>query len=99
MGLLYSVLGDHLKEQRQTISKLPTAALACFPPSVFLCSGEFLIYQHPQFPFVLDYFIVVIVIGNNIPSGSEVKGSACNAGDLGSIPGSGIVIRVYLLIG
>ena len=23
------------------------------------------------------------------PGGSEVKGSACNAGDLGSIPGSG----------
>lgn len=26
MELLYSVLGDHLKEQCQTISKLPTAA-------------------------------------------------------------------------
>ena len=63
MGLLYSILGDHLKEQRQTVSKLPTAASACLPPSVFLCSGQFLIYQHPQFHFVLDYFIVVIVIG------------------------------------
>ena len=26
----------------------------------------------------------------NFPGGSEVKASACNAGDLGSIPGSGI---------
>ena len=26
---------------------------------------------------------------NKLPGGSEVKGSACNAGDLGSIPGSG----------
>ena len=27
------------------------------------------------------------------PDGSEVKASACNAGDLGSIPGSGISLE------
>ena len=27
--------------------------------------------------------------GQGFPGGSEVKASACNAGDLGSIPGSG----------
>ena len=28
-------------------------------------------------------------VGNSFPGGSEVKGSASNAGELGSIPGSG----------
>ena len=30
-----------------------------------------------------------LVLPNGNPGGSEVKASACNAGDLGSIPGSG----------
>ena len=29
------------------------------------------------------------LLGRDFPGGSEVKASACNAGDLGSIPGSG----------
>ena len=29
------------------------------------------------------------LLGRGFPGGSEVKASACNAGDLGSIPGSG----------
>ena len=35
------------------------------------------------------YICVYIHTHINIPGGSEVKASACNAGDLGSIPGSG----------
>ena len=33
--------------------------------------------------------MVFPVVINGFPSGSEVKASACNAGDLSSIPGSG----------
>ena len=31
----------------------------------------------------------VLVLHRGFPGGSEVKASACKAGDLGSIPGSG----------
>ena len=34
-------------------------------------------------------FIVAYSLYQGFPSGSEVKASACNAGDLGLIPGSG----------
>ena len=41
-----------------------------------------------------DYFIIIVKLHVNFwnlgfPAGSEVKASACNAGDPGSIPGSG----------
>ena len=34
-------------------------------------------------------FITILVMLQGFPGGSEVKASACNAGDPGSIPGSG----------
>ena len=34
-------------------------------------------------------FIIVFVLPWGFPGGAEVKASACNVGDLGSIPGSG----------
>ena len=34
-------------------------------------------------------FIIVFVLSWGFPGGAEVKASACNVGDLGSIPGSG----------
>ena len=37
-----------------------------------------------------DGFRYHICSANAFPGGSEVKASACNAGDLGSIPGLGI---------
>ena len=45
-------------------------------------------YTAPSFkgifsPFITSYFIL------GFPGGSEVKASACNAGDPGLIPGSG----------
>ena len=37
----------------------------------------------------LIYIIYVYITYGNVPGGSDGKASACNAGDLGSIPGSG----------
>ena len=37
----------------------------------------------------LSNFIFTFFLGGCFPGGSEVKASACNVGDLGSIPGSG----------
>ena len=38
---------------------------------------------------VILFFLISIMHKLVFPGGSEVKASACNAGDLGSIPGSG----------
>ena len=38
---------------------------------------------------VISSYIDPFIITQGFPGGSEVKASACNAGDLGSIPGSG----------
>ena len=35
------------------------------------------------------YLIMYAYVYKSFPGGSDSKGSACNAGDLGSIPGSG----------
>ena len=40
-----------------------------------------------QFPNIIYLMLVTSLLG--FPGGSEVKASACNAGDLGSIPGLG----------
>ena len=48
--------------------------------------------EHLNFMFILAirYFIYHFFIERNgLPSGSDGKESACNVGDLGSIPGSG----------
>ena len=48
--------------------------------------------EHLNFMFILAirYFIYLFFIKRNgLPSGSDGKESACNVGDLGSIPGSG----------
>ena len=45
----------------------------------------FLCLNHIKF----NLFTVKFLIICGFPGGSEVKVSACNAGDLGSIPGSG----------
>ena len=37
----------------------------------------------------MDSFLSLITVFNMTVGGSEDKASACNAGDLGSIPGSG----------
>ena len=42
--------------------------------------------KRPEFRYQIYHFLVM---GPGFPGGSEVKASACNAGDLGSIPGSG----------
>ena len=41
-----------------------------------------------EYDFTREY-ILIFAEGSVFPGGSEVKASACNAGDLGSIPGSG----------
>ena len=38
---------------------------------------------------VISSYIDPFIITQGFPGGSEVKASACNEGDLGSIPGSG----------
>ena len=38
---------------------------------------------------VSEYFSLKLLTGSDFPGGSEVKASASNAGDPGSIPGSG----------
>lgn len=58
MELLCSLLGTYLKEHCQTMNKHITAALACLPPLFSFAGGNFFIYWHPRFTFVLDYFIV-----------------------------------------
>ena len=55
---------------------------------VFECKQN----EHLNFMFILAicYFIHHFFIERNgLPSGSDGKESACNVGDLGSIPGSG----------
>ena len=39
--------------------------------------------------FSQSYMIVITIPGRGLPCGSDGKASACNVGDLGSIPGSG----------
>ena len=51
-------------------------------------------YQYYILADIITLFYVLLVYGIlliawGFPGGSEVKASACNAGDLGSIPGSG----------
>ena len=38
---------------------------------------------------ILIFVIVLFYLLKSFPSGSDIKESACNAGDLGSIPGMG----------
>ena len=47
-------------------------------------------YRKEMHSFLIPLFLVnFLYCGLGFPGGSEVKASACNAGDLGSIPGSG----------
>ena len=55
-----------------------TAGFFMFSPAVWFLAG---IFSSFIFNFTSDLF--------GFPGGSEVKASACNVGDLGSIPGSG----------
>ena len=50
--------------------------------------GEFLVSQH-LCRLILNDWIVFLSTTGGFPSGSNGKESACDAGDLGSIPGSG----------
>ena len=50
----------------------------------------FLLYSKSESVIhVCMYVYIYIYIHIGFPGGSEVKASACNVGDLGSIPGSG----------
>ena len=47
---------------------------------------------HNYYNVILSYYIISMTLYYNnqgFPGGAEVKASACNAGDLGSIPGLG----------
>ena len=49
--------------------------------------SKLFIIREMQFKTTMKYHLTHVRIGG-FPGGSEVKASACNAGDLGSIPGS-----------
>ena len=49
-------------------------------------SVQYFTFKFWDFYIVLYLIIYIFLLG--FPGGSEVKASACNAGDLGSIPGS-----------
>ena len=53
--------------------------LPCFPPP--LSSSKYLVFR--------DQFKEYLPTGEGFLGGSDSKDSACNAGDLGSIPGLG----------
>ena len=50
---------------------------------------EEIIMEHEKTFVGNDMFITLTVLTMGFPGGSEGKASACNGGDLGSIPGSG----------
>ena len=60
--------------------KLNPDPSCCEAPALCRCS---------QCVFILDFSVPIWKPITGFPGGSEVKASACNAGDLGLIPGSG----------
>ena len=69
--------------QYQCFPHLDRTIITVFPFSLYLFSLAFC------YLFFLNVAISKLHIYIKFPAGSEVKASACNAGDLGSIPGLG----------
>ena len=90
-GLPFPPPGDHPDPANELTSPaspaLQTGSLPLEPPgkpvNLKLLIYYYLPKQHFQFARTICYHLIMF------PGGSEVKASACNVGDLGSIPGMG----------
>ena len=58
-------------------------------PASGLCALRVAVWAQDLWKEVVIIFITYIVWSQGLPGGLEVKASACNVGDPGSIPGSG----------
>ena len=83
----------HVSEPSMDVTSSKKPSLKLFQPKLdlppMLLHKTLLFSSNTIKKFTLTYLIMYMMIYNPFPGGSDGKESACNAGDLGSIPGSG----------
>ena len=84
MGQLGSFLGQEIQSIHHCTPSLSMAVSAQNPlSSKYICNFSFILY------YLYKNTKVMLKVKEGFPGGPDSKEFACNAGDLGSIPGSG----------